>query len=945
MTNIGNINTTLPLVQAKALHQLPAAQQQAFIHAVEALLPPHQIVRDLARRIAFSTDASFYQLTPSLILQVATPEQMAQLIKLAYSHTVAITFRAAGTSLSGQAVSDSVLIMLTPDWQECKILDNGRRIALQPGVIGARANRLLAPYGRKIGPDPASINACKVGGIAANNASGMCCGIKHNSYHTLSAMHLILADGSEVRTDDSESCATFRQSHAGLLNQLAQLSAAIKTDHPLCDHIRHQFRLKNTMGYGINALLDFTDPLDMLAHLMIGSEGTLGFIANITYHTVNVSRYRCVGLYVFSSLQEACALPAHLKALNVSAVELMDTNALRAVAHLLARFSTNPVRDGHVALLIEFGAENEHSLDNLRHSVQTLINTSAGGQAICGFTSDPATIETLWAIRKGLFPAVGAVRQSGTTVIIEDIALPLDQLAEGLHDLIQLFETHHYSEAIIFGHALDGNVHFVFTQGFDTENEVFRYQAMMEAVVTLITRKYDGTLKAEHGTGRNMAPFLSHQWGQKSVNVMRKIKSLLDPSGILNPGVMLNDNPNTHLENLKALPPVDDKVDACIECGFCEPNCPSKNFTLTPRHRIALQRRVEQLTQPEQQEIAAAFQLLGVESCAATGMCATACPVNIDTGDWVRDLRSQSNPHTKLAQFSMHHLSTITRATSKTLSLAKYASRLLSGAGMENVTRKLNKLSGRRIPVWLETTPAGTAPEHSASAQFADKVIYLTSCPNRIFGSNKNQPPLQQIVMSLLNKAQIEVILPHQVESLCCGQPWQSKGYAELAKEINGYTSQAINRLNDDNRLPVITDASSCALQFQQSGQTYWELGAFLLDRVVPRLNITPLDEAILLHTTCSSKRSKQDDILKQLTQLCVTRVVEIDDVSCCGFAGDKGFWLPELNASALAPLAKSDLSHYRRGVSNNRSCEIGLSRYSGVEFSHIAYLLDEVSR
>ncbi|MCW8090843.1 FAD-binding and (Fe-S)-binding domain-containing protein [Alteromonas sp. ASW11-130] len=935
----------VPLNSAKSLHQLPAAQRAAFDDAIDALLPPPQIIRDLARRLAFSTDASFYQLTPSLILHVATPQQMRQVISLAQKYAIALTFRAAGTSLSGQAVTDSVLIMLTPDWQIGKVLEDGLRIALQPGVIGARANRLLAPYGRKIGPDPASINACKVGGIAANNASGMCCGIKHNSYHTLSAMHLILADGSEVITDDPQSTRQFRASQAPLLAELKQLSDELQTDPPQCELIRHQFRLKNTMGYGINALLDFDDPLDMLTHLMIGSEGTLGFIANITYHTIPIPAHRSVALYLFPSLTQACALPARLQALSVNAVELMDTRALRAVQHLLTSFTVKPIADGEVALLIEIGADCDNSLAVNKKAIEGLLEATAVARPICEFTSEIDTIERLWAIRKGLFPAVGAVRKTGTTVIIEDVALPLAQLAEGLNDLNNLFEEHNYPEAIIFGHALDGNVHFVFTQRFDTQAEVLRYQAMMDAVVELITIKYDGTLKAEHGTGRNMAPFLSNQWGQQSVNLMRKIKFLLDPSGIFNPGVILNDNPNAHLTHLKALPQVDDKVDACIECGFCEPSCPSKNLTLTPRQRIALMRRATHLEVGEKQQVEKAFQYLGVDSCAATGMCASACPVDIDTGDWVRDLRRRRNTNAWFGRLSMHHFPVVTQAVRTSLSLARSVSNIISPAKLEKVSRKMNRFTGKRIPVWLDTTPSGASSKHCQSVQFDEKVIYLPSCPTRVFAANKQQLPLQYVVTSLLNKAGIQVIIPEDSDNLCCGQPWQSKGYAELADKKNNQTSQSIHHLNSGKEYPVLTDASSCALQFKLSGQSYWELSAFLLEHVVPKLQIVPLNETVLLHTTCSTKRNKQADMLRQLTQLCVDRIIEVDEISCCGFAGEKGFWLPELNESALAPIKETDIASCRRGVSNNRSCEIGLSRYSGIEFSHVAYLLDEVSK
>ncbi|MCR9024669.1 FAD-binding oxidoreductase, partial [Aeromonas caviae] len=180
-----------------------------FDAAVLERIPPERLVSDPDLRLAHGTDASFYRLVPERIVRLDSLDEVRFVLGVCRELGLPCTFRAAGTSLSGQALSDSVLITLTDSWRGHRILDNGERIALQPGVIGADANRYLAPLGRKIGPDPASINACKLGGIAANNASGMCCGTAHNSYHTLHAMTLLLADGTVLESGDPHSRAAF----------------------------------------------------------------------------------------------------------------------------------------------------------------------------------------------------------------------------------------------------------------------------------------------------------------------------------------------------------------------------------------------------------------------------------------------------------------------------------------------------------------------------------------------------------------------------------------------------------------------------------------------------------------------------------------------------------------------------------------------------------------
>ena len=922
---------------------------QQFFAQVKALLPPEHVITDLARRIAFSTDASFYTKTPKLVVRIPSASSMQKFMALAFEYTVPVTFRAAGTSLSGQAISDSVLVMLTRDWTDSEITDDGNAITLQPGIIGAAANRLLAPYHRKIGPDPASINTCKVGGIAANNASGMCCGVKDNSYHTLKAMHVIFADGSEVDTGCEHSVARFRDTHATLLSDIRTLCDDIKANDALCDKIRHLYRLKNTMGYGMNALLDYDDPLDVLIHLMIGSEGTLGFIASITYRTVALPKARQSGLYLFPSTRAASECIPALAALNVDAVELMDTRALRSVAGLLEPFYDLPVTDGAVALLIDVGADDADTLDATLAQIRKALSPDSDKNGVipmCEFTADPVTINALWQIRKGLFPAVGAVRETGTTVIIEDVAFPLTELADGLDALTLLFDKYGYDEAIIFGHALDGNVHFVFTQRFDSPEEVRRYDNFMQDVGALVTTQFKGTLKAEHGTGRNMAPFLRSQWGDDGVAVMQRIKTILDPAGILNPGVIINPDPNAHLDCLKSMPAVSDEVDKCIECGFCEPQCPSLHYTLSPRQRIALKRRQHELPVSERGEVDTAFDHLGVDSCAATGMCATTCPVGINTGEWIKSIRQQQASHPKVASFIANQFGAASAIARLSLSAAKAVAELTGKAAFQSFTGKARKFSGGRIPQWYPSVPKGAPGHLPAGTPSVKKVVYVPACPNRIFGPAEGQRPLPQVITSLLNKAGFEVIYPDALSSMCCGQPWSSKGYADVAGAKQAHWDKQITQASDNGHWPVITDASPCSAQLRdKSDVDTLDITDFLLAYVAPKLTLSPLDTPVMLHVTCSSSKRDNGQALRQLVRLCARDVIEPDDIPCCGFAGDKGLTEPGMNAAALATLPAQVPASCSWAVTDSRTCEIGLTHHSGVTYRHIAYLLDDISQ
>jgi D-lactate dehydrogenase len=559
----------------------------SLISALRTHFPATSVITDELRLLAWGTDASFYRLIPQVVVVVESEDDVAHVLAVAAQHGVHLTFRAAGTSLSGQAVTDGILVLIGEAFATCEIGPDAATVRVGPGIIGGEVNYRLAPHGRKIGPDPASISACKIGGIAANNASGMCCGTAQNSYRTLAGLRVVFADGAVLDTEDASSVARFRASHAALVDELARLGAATRADAELAARIRHKYKIKNTTGYSLNALIDYEDPIDILAHLMIGSEGTLGFMSRITYRTVVEDPCKASTLVFFPTIETACQAVIRLKQEPVSAVEMLDRPALRSVEDKpglppIIRTLGNDA----AALLIEVRAESAALLQQRIDAALGALTGIATVEAPM-FSTDPATCEMYWKVRKGTFPSVGAMRRAGTTVIIEDVAFPIESLAAATLDLQALLRQHGYSEGIIFGHALEGNLHFVFTQDFSDAAEVERYARFMDEVCKLVIDKYDGSLKAEHGTGRNMAPFVEMEWGRQATDLMRRIKTLLDPDNRLNPGVIINDDPQAHLKNLKPMPAAEDIIDRCIECGFCEPLCPSHRLTpvASPAHR------------------------------------------------------------------------------------------------------------------------------------------------------------------------------------------------------------------------------------------------------------------------------------------------------------------------------------------------------------------------
>ncbi|MFF7710751.1 FAD-linked oxidase C-terminal domain-containing protein [Pseudomonas sp. NPDC007930] len=925
-----------------------------FLRDAERLIPTARRFSDPASTLAFGTDASFYRLLPKLVVRVESDDEVIALLKLAQRDQVPVTFRAAGTSLSGQAISGSVLLVLGDAWNGHSIRQQGEQIRLQPGVIGAQANSWLAPYGRKIGPDPASINACKIGGIVANNASGMCCGTAQNTYHTLAGMRLILADGTLLDTESPASVAAFEHSHAALLEQLAELGRRTRANTALADKIRHKYRLKNTTGLSLNALVDYHAPLEILSHLLVGSEGTLGFISAVTYNTVADYPHKATALIVFADVATCCNAVTVLKQQPVAAVELLDRRSLRSVQNKpgMPAF-VRELPTSACALLIETRAA---SVEQLHGNIEQVTGSLAGFplQAQVPFSQDPAENARLWAIRKDTFPAVGAVRETGTTVIIEDVTFPVEQLAEGVNRLIALFDKHHYDEAILFGHALEGNLHFVFTQGFNNPAEIARYQAFMDDVAQLVAVEFGGSLKAEHGTGRNMAPFVELEWGAEAYQLMWQLKHLLDPTGILNPDVVLSRDPHIHLKHLKPLPAADELVDKCIECGFCEPVCPSKGLTLSPRQRIVMWRDIQAKKRAgsSTHDLEAHFNYQGLDTCAATGLCAQRCPVGINTGELVKKLRGQQAQHGKTAGWLAEHFAATLQGARFTLRGADSARRLLGAPRLAKWSAALSRASGERLPRWNRALPQAVAPISFSPPTASDRprVVYLPACVSRVMGpaaGDREQSTLLAKTQRLLEKAGYSVVIPEQLAALCCGQPFASKGYEEAAEQKRQQLLGALLKASRGGLDPIYCDTSPCTLRLAQglasSQLDLYDPVRFIRTHLLDKLVFTPQAEPVAVHVTCSTQHLGESQGLIDIARRCSQQVVIPEGIHCCGFAGDKGFTTPQLNAHALRSL-KEAVQHCSEGISTSRTCEIGLSHHGGIDYHGLVYLVDRVT-
>ena len=918
--------------------------------------------------IAYASDASFYRLIPKAVVQANCLEEIKTLFEFSQRSAIPMTFRAAGSSLSGQSISDGLLVEVARHWRDLQVEEGGKRIRVQPGVIGARANQLLAPFGTKIGPDPASIATCTLGGILSNNSSGMCCGVEQNAYHTLHSLKFMLPSGTVIDSAQPDAEERFHASEPQLARGILELKAHLESDSNLRERVRRKYRTKNTTGYSLNAFLDYDTAVDIFQHVLIGAEGTLAFIAEAVLDTVPDLPVKYTGLLLFPDLYAAADSIVPLRQAGAKALEVMDRASLRSVetqAGIPASIRTLP--EGAAGLLVEFQSAKESE----RTLLEELARDVVGGlklQEAAAFTHVASEQALLWKIRAGMFPSVGSVRKTGTTVIIEDVAFPIERLADAALDLNKLFVKHDYDNAIIFGHAKDGNLHFVITQGFNDQAAVDQYAHFIDDVVELVVNRYDGALKAEHGTGRNMAPFVETEWGSEGYEIMRRLKHLADPHNLLNPGVIINSDARAHLEDLKRIPTIEPEVDKCIECGYCESKCPSRELTLTPRQRIVVRREMARLQDGrEPSELYNAldrdFPYAALDTCATDGLCATACPVSIDTGQLVKRFRRmrQSPAVQEWAVRIANHFA----ATEKVVRWALRSGHLMQGligvGGMRSLTRALKRFAGDNMAEWMPDTPhaAGEIPE---TARAGAQAVYFPACISRMMGRLPGEPEdrsLMEVTVELAQRAGVPVYIPGDIAGTCCGTPFSSKGLSRAHEIAINSAVERCWKWSEQGRLPIVIDTSPCTYGFRTARGYLTEVNQqrfdqmkfldsieFVHDELLPNLEIRSRADSVALHPVCSVTKLGLTPKLEAIAKACSEKVLIPLDAGCCAFAGDRGFLVPELTASATRlEAAEVKAKNPDACYSSSRTCEIGMARATGQVYRSYMYLLEQATR
>lgn len=908
------------------------------MNLLSAFLPESCIHDDLITRLAYTRDASMYRLIPEAVVRPKDEQEVRSLLEYGRSSKTPITFRTAGTSLSGQSITTGIIAEVLYDWQKFKILENGDAIWCQPGVNGAVANKILAPYQRRLGPDPASINAARIGGIVSNNSSGMVCGTEFNAYHTLKDVAFILPNGNEYDTSKSGEKANFLHNEPGLATGLLKIKTEIESNLSWIEKIREKYRIKNTIGYSMNSFLDFNHPLDIFSHLLVGAEGTLAFIANVTLKTIPDPPEKGTGLLLFNSPESAGNFVPFFKSMGASAIEFLDDESLRTAQHFEnPPYDPNSVEDDVTGLLIEYQDSSKNEIDRLVEESKQFSQKESSVISM-RLVTDQQDRETIWKIRKGLYPTLGSLRKKGTSIITEDIAVDTENLAQAIRGLKTIFQKREFQDSVIFGHAKDGNLHFITSVDLDDKTGIRNYEGMMRDLSDMTLTQFNGSLKAEHGTGRNMAAFVETEWGGPLYEIMWKVKNLTDPLNILNPDVLLSRNKQIHMKNLKPMPIVHDEVDQCIECGFCERICPSRGLSLTPRQRIAVMResKLQTISKPDMHK----FNYAVNETCATDGLCEMECPVNINTGTMVKSLRHNPKSKFVIVKFFKNNFKIAVSFIRFGLRIGQFFEKLFGPTFLWKLTRSIKSIFKTSLPTWPKSgiKIANTFNPVSSPSTHPDYIVF-PSCASRVLAADQTRTSASEYLSKIATNADIKIKYLDDYSEFCCGMAFDSRGYKSIGNDMR---INLMNRLRNESqrgRIPIVLDMSPCTQFVQQdlSDLTILDSVQFI-QRIKDQLEIEQCAEPIFVHPVCSSQKMGTAHDITNLANMCSKSVETTLEPFCCGTGGDRSIRFPELPQNAVDQLMEKISS--TKGVSSSRTCELGLQDSTGIIFSSIEALV-----
>lgn len=883
-------------------------------------------ITDPLYKLLYAQDASMYQELPMGVSFPETVDDIVQLVRQAQLDRFTITPRSAGTSLAGQTTGDGVIMDVSRHMTEIFEWNTEERwVEVHPGVIRDTLNREAAEHGLLFGPDTATTNRCMIGGMIGNNSSGSF-SIKYKSTreHVLQ-MEVVLSDGSEAvfkpltpeeLEEKLELDSLEGEIYRGMMELIEEHKEAIQ------DHYPHPEIIRRNTGYALDKLCEmepFTPggrPFN-LCELLCGSEGTLAITTRARLNLERLPKHKMLLIPHFKTLENAMLAAVEAVKLHPSAVELVDRVILDATKGNIAQKQNRFFLKGEpeYILIIQFEGDNESIL---KKKIERLRERLKEKKLCYSYPalSDPEEMARAWEVRKaGLGLLMGLGKEARTPAFCEDTAVRVKDLPEYVKEFQRLLRKHEV-DCVFYAHASVGELHLRPMIDTTTEEGVEKMVTMAGEIADLVA-SYRGSLSGEHGDGRARSPFIEKVLGEEMMPLLKKVKTIWDKHGILNPGKIVDPEPmeaglrfspdymSTSAETMFAWRGEEEgfagAIERCNGAGVCRKlaesggtMCPSYMATSdekdSTRGRANVFRQVFEGYDPEgfhSHELKRALEL-----CLSCKGCKSECPANVDMAkmkaEFEHGWQMRYGVSTKNQFFAearrLYPLATLFRSFTNGF--------IQSGAGKLLLKVMYNISPERTLPTFASNPFIGKnfKPKHPRGSKVALFVDMFT---------RYHEPEIARAAIRILEYYGFQVVIPPVLE---LGRVQISKGLLGKAKETAHFILDVFGPLVEEG-IPIMGLEPSEMLtlrdefldlvdddrldEAKEISKHSYLLEEFLL-RVKPP-EVPPSRRKVFLHNHCHSKVLSGKTTLKKVLENWGYKV-EVLDAGCCGMAGSFGY-------------------------------------------------------
>jgi len=918
------------------------------------------VYADILHRAAYSTDASIYRIVPQCIVAPRDAGDVAAVVGYAAAEAIPVVARGAGSGLAGESLSAGIVLNMTRYMN--KIIgaeENGRMVTCEPGVVLDDLNKYLAQFGRKIGPDPSSANRAVIGGCVANNSTG-----SHSLQYGymgdyVEEIEAVLADGSIVEFKNDVDPEQVKDD--GVASIAKECLSVLSENEAVINKALPQTK-RNRSGYNIAGVCH-DGRIDM-ARLLASSEGTLAIFTKITLRTVPVPASKGLLQLEFDSLEKmARAVPAIVDS-GAATCELMDKNLIDLARKALPEYRDLLPANAAVVLLVEHVGKTQEQVKEKIERTDLAVGQIASGRS---FVLDPDQQKRLWKSRKDAGPLLYRKRsRKHPAEFMEDVSVDHLRLGEYVAGLLVIGRR--YDIVIsFFGHAGDGELHLRPLLDLSEPADVDKMRAIADDVFSLAW-SLGGSISGEHADGLVRAAFIRKQYGDEYYELLCRIKNIFDPDGLMNPGKIINSDPDVMVKNLRrARKPLPERlktdllfeedelaleIEQCYGCGLCLSR--ESGLRMCPVFRalgeeLGSSRAKANLLgfwatgQLEDKDFESPEFRKFLDLCVNCKACLMQCPSGVDISTLMMTARARYVKQRGL------------RRTERLLSQNRYMSLLGSiFSPISNLVMRLpvfglllEKVAGfdkrRKMPRFKRGSFLKAGRKYLASCEPiekpVDKVAYFVDTY-----ANYNDHELGFAVLDVLRHNNIEVILPKQLPAPLPAMVYGDAGKARKDLTYNvRHLAQAVRE-----GCKIVCSEPSAALCLKQelrhfvpgqdaklvSDNTY-ELMNYLLDLHTQKKLKSPtksITDEYVYHMPCHLHAVADGTAsIKLLQELCGVKVTDLK-AGCCGLAGT--FGMQKKNYDLSSQIASSLKAALEKSAIKNVLTECAAC---GMQIGHIS--------